>query len=253
MKSGIYKIQHKDSGRLYIGSSKNYKQRMNNHRGHLNRNVHANQSLQNAWNKYGQDKFYFELMFTCKVKDLIKYEQMMMDKYQSYKKKNGYNIRTEANSNIGVPTSKHQKEVASKLWKNKDFRDKIYKGITKFWENPEHLKYKAGIKVGRITILSAAPSIKSKARNFLCKCFCGREWITTTSSLLNGTKSCGCIIAKFVVVNGKSVNVSEAERILGLPVGAIPQRRRNYKETHQQAVDFLSKKIYRSRHEKKSA
>jgi group I intron endonuclease len=62
MLSGIYSITHKESGRKYIGSSVDIARRWNSHRSSLNRGVHENAYLQNAWNKYGSEAFLFEVI-----------------------------------------------------------------------------------------------------------------------------------------------------------------------------------------------
>ena len=60
--SGIYSILHNDSGKIYIGSSINIKQRWNAHRSALNRGKHSNPHLQNAWSKHGKDAFTFSIL-----------------------------------------------------------------------------------------------------------------------------------------------------------------------------------------------
>jgi len=60
--SGIYSILHNASGKIYIGSSINIKQRWNAHRSALNRGKHSNPHLQNAWSKYGKDAFTFSIL-----------------------------------------------------------------------------------------------------------------------------------------------------------------------------------------------
>lgn len=60
--SGIYKITNKIDGRSYIGRAINIGRRWNAHRGDLNKNIHRNRHLQNAWNKYGSQNFTFEIL-----------------------------------------------------------------------------------------------------------------------------------------------------------------------------------------------
>ena len=62
IQSGIYSITHISSGKRYIGSSINIKQRWNAHRSALNRELCDNPHLQNAWTKYGKDNFLFEII-----------------------------------------------------------------------------------------------------------------------------------------------------------------------------------------------
>lgn len=48
----VYKIYNKINGKFYIGSSIDLGERWKSHIDELNRNVHDNFHLQNAWNKY---------------------------------------------------------------------------------------------------------------------------------------------------------------------------------------------------------
>lgn len=64
--SGIYSITNSIDPRFYIGSAKNYWRRYVDHRAALRRNDHANKYLQAFSNKYGIDKFSFNLLYLCK-------------------------------------------------------------------------------------------------------------------------------------------------------------------------------------------
>lgn len=60
--TGIYSIRQISSGKRYIGSSVNIKRRWASHRSSLRRNINDNVHLQNAWNKYGEKDFLFEIL-----------------------------------------------------------------------------------------------------------------------------------------------------------------------------------------------
>jgi group I intron endonuclease len=62
MKSGIYIITNIVSGKKYIGSSLNYKQRIRQHKYSLRKKTHYNNHLQSSFNKYGEESFKFELL-----------------------------------------------------------------------------------------------------------------------------------------------------------------------------------------------
>lgn len=61
-KGGIYKIVNLTDGKIYIGSCKSFKKRAYQHCSRLKRRVHANNHLQNAWNKWGEESFLFEVV-----------------------------------------------------------------------------------------------------------------------------------------------------------------------------------------------
>jgi len=69
--TGIYRIVNILNGKLYIGSSKNCDERFYKHTWKLKSGIHENFHLQNAWIKYGQENFKFELIDECDVKDLL--------------------------------------------------------------------------------------------------------------------------------------------------------------------------------------
>ncbi len=63
--SGIYKITNKANDRVYIGQSYHCLQRKTQHWHELRKNKHSNSHFQNAWNKYGEENFEFEIIEKC--------------------------------------------------------------------------------------------------------------------------------------------------------------------------------------------
>lgn len=116
--SGIYKIRNKTNGKFYIGSSCDIWGRFYNHRSQLNRNIHDNQYLQNAWNKYGESEFEFVVMKKCQPKDLITEEQKELDIH--YGKLHCYNLSPSADVAMrGIPRSDEVKLKCSLAQKGK--------------------------------------------------------------------------------------------------------------------------------------
>ena len=76
---GIYSITHIDSGRQYIGSSGDFKDRWRRHIASLRKNKHHSKFLQRVWNKYGEAKFEFKQLIICSQENLLYYEQMCID------------------------------------------------------------------------------------------------------------------------------------------------------------------------------
>jgi group I intron endonuclease len=59
---GIYTITNLLDGRYYVGSSLDLTKRLTSHKTKLKNNKHINKYLQNAWNKYGEANFKFEVI-----------------------------------------------------------------------------------------------------------------------------------------------------------------------------------------------
>ena len=110
---GVYKIENKINGKLYIGSSVNIESRLKSHIKELNNNSHNNNYLQNAWNKYGENNFIFEVIEVVEDKNYLRErEQYYIDIYKVTDHSIGYNILPNTNIGLGVKASK---EVRSKI------------------------------------------------------------------------------------------------------------------------------------------
>jgi group I intron endonuclease len=79
MTCGLYCITNKVNNKRYIGSSVNVEQRWREHKSQLNRHVHLNRHLQNAWLKYGKNAFVFSVLIQCEQKELLDFEQKYLD------------------------------------------------------------------------------------------------------------------------------------------------------------------------------
>lgn len=91
MKGKIYKITNIKNNKVYIGSSKNIERRFYQHLLNLNNNNHINKHLQNAWNKYGEYGFKFEIIREVNLSILRKAEQFYINIYKSLNPTYGYN------------------------------------------------------------------------------------------------------------------------------------------------------------------
>ena len=67
---GIYKITNKVNGKCYIGQSQDIATRFREHRYLLRQNKYGNNKIQNAWNKYGEENFTFEIIEECVIDEL---------------------------------------------------------------------------------------------------------------------------------------------------------------------------------------
>lgn len=104
---GIYVIIHRESGRQYVGSTKNILQRWRGHAGDLNANKHHSSYLQNCWNKYGADAFQFDVLVRCDLPDLLLWEQLCLDNLPCV-----FNTSKVAGSPLGI---KHTEEARRRM------------------------------------------------------------------------------------------------------------------------------------------
>jgi group I intron endonuclease len=82
-KSGIYKISCRSDLHVYIGSTKNFRDRFNAHKLDLKKGIHRCKKLQEAYVLYGQSDFQFEILeITDHIPStLTEREQYYMDSF----------------------------------------------------------------------------------------------------------------------------------------------------------------------------
>jgi len=113
MKSGIYIIKNIVNKKSYIGSAVNIEKRLYAHCWHLKKDIHCNNHLQHSFNLDGESSFSFEKMFNCETKDLIFYEQLIIDNFiLCYGRNSIYNIALKAGSTLG---QKHSEATKKKI------------------------------------------------------------------------------------------------------------------------------------------
>jgi group I intron endonuclease len=101
----IYIIENLINHKVYIGSALNFRCRRNVHISKLNHEQHPNIHLQNAWNKYGKERFVFWIIEKVLDKSkLITREQFYLDLFQGYKY-GLYNKCLKAGNSLGVKHS----------------------------------------------------------------------------------------------------------------------------------------------------
>ena len=108
----IYRIENIVNNKKYIGQTKRtFRDRKNQHIYYLNRNIHQNQHLQNAWNKYGKDNFRFSTIERCNISSLDEKEVFWINHYNTTEL--GYN--KEAGGNLNKIISKETREKHSRI------------------------------------------------------------------------------------------------------------------------------------------
>jgi group I intron endonuclease len=103
--SGVYQIRNLVNGHIYIGHATSFYYRWHEHLSELRNNHHYNDYLQNAWNKYGEENFVFEILTHCSTEIMVWYEQAFMDLMNPE-----YNICKIAESTVGFKHSEETKQ-----------------------------------------------------------------------------------------------------------------------------------------------
>lgn len=98
---GIYKIENRINGKVYIGQTSNLHKRKLEHFAALRRGNHCNKHLQFAFNKYGEENFKFEVIETCPPSDRDAREIYWIDTLNATNDKIGYNIADGGSSGGG--------------------------------------------------------------------------------------------------------------------------------------------------------
>ena len=98
---GIYTITNLESGKQYIGSTAYLYRRFKEHLSKLRKGKHPNPKLQNAWDKYGEAAFKFDVLERCEdAKTLALVEQKWIDTVKPF-----YNCFPTARSSLGHSVS----------------------------------------------------------------------------------------------------------------------------------------------------
>jgi group I intron endonuclease len=113
--SGIYSITNTNSGKVYYGSSNNVNGRWRNHKSKLNKNIHPNPHLQNAWNKYGGKSFRFNIEEEIPSEQLQTVEQCYLEWCKIFPRWS-YNIGYDAECatrglKFGLPSKEHRRKI----------------------------------------------------------------------------------------------------------------------------------------------
>lgn len=96
--SGVYQIRCISTGKIYVGSTANLKERWYQHRRTLRLGPHHNLHLQSAWDKYGEANFVFSVLELVERSDLLRTEQAWIDTTSCVDPNKGFNIFETAGS-----------------------------------------------------------------------------------------------------------------------------------------------------------
>lgn len=154
----IYMIKNTTNNKVYIGSTKNYKNRIYSHKSLLKNNKHHSKRLQLEWNKYGEENFEWTIIVNIVDEKLLKNkEQYYIDFYESYKDEFGYNEYPNSQSPLGYKYSdEYRKKLSeSRLGENNSFYGKKHTVNSKLKISESHIgkqitdSQKKGLESGR--------------------------------------------------------------------------------------------------------
>ena len=144
MSSGIYKISCVVDEKVYIGLSANIDNRLRFHKNRLKTNSHKNKHLQNAWNRYGEDRFKFEVIEMCDIDQMNEKEKHWISFYRSDKREFGFN--KTAGGEFGRVSDEINQQRIDKLKLqtiSKEQRIKISKTLSGRKQSPELVEKRA--------------------------------------------------------------------------------------------------------------
>lgn len=154
MTIGIYLIKNKNDGKFYIGSSLNIESRFLVHKSELRNKKHGNSYLQNAWNKYGEENFVFEILMECEKDSVRELEQEFLNKsvgqdfcYNINPNADGISSKQATENNIkrwSNPDEKiKQSDTQKNVWKDEDLlnrhKDSVIEGLSKINREKWHI------------------------------------------------------------------------------------------------------------------
>lgn len=109
--SCIYQIENTVNGKIYVGQTKDYHDRVLSHISSLKRGCAANMHLQRAWDKYGEDAFQFSVLEYCDTANLNQREIYWIQEKDSFH--SGYNMTLGGGGIRGHQASEETKQKIS--------------------------------------------------------------------------------------------------------------------------------------------
>jgi group I intron endonuclease len=136
MLCGIYQIRNLLDGKVYIGSSKNIKERFKAHKKSLNLGKHYNIHIQRSWNLCGDCNFVFEILEECIQEELIELEIFHIKNKNSFDRNFGYNIGYPDKKIVSEESKRKMSEVAKlKYEKNPELKIKIGSSVKEYYND----------------------------------------------------------------------------------------------------------------------
>lgn len=116
--SGIYKIENKINGKVYVGKTVNFRKRYVSYKAsYYNRTERQiNSYLMNSIDKYKPENFTFSILESCSIDDLAEKELFWMVELESTNLEKGYNLRMDSSTGMVTHDSTREK-ISNRLKK----------------------------------------------------------------------------------------------------------------------------------------
>ena len=218
---GIYLIRCKSENKVYIGQSNNIKKRFSLHLANLRKNKHSNSYLQQAFNKYGENDFTYEVIFELKDNNLDReklynLEIYYISLYHSNDRMYGYNIESGGKS-FGRVSDETKRKIGNANRGNlhseetKKRLSEIRKGKPSHWkgkkQTKEHSEKRIKQQFGKVWVNNGVINkfvTKEESKILLTQGFnFGRTYFTRNTGKYeyNGKKYSLCEIARICGIN----------------------------------------------------
>lgn len=114
----VYKIQHRESGKIYVGkTSRTLDERMNEHT--KKSRATSNSYIDRAISKYGIDAFDVDVIEECDSEEKLNEREIYWIAFYNCKKPNGYNLTNGGEGTVGRIVSEETRENLSQSHKGK--------------------------------------------------------------------------------------------------------------------------------------
>ena len=140
--SGVYKITNKITGDFYVGSSKDIKNRLAVHRCQSTWNNHPNNPMYLDMQKYGTNKFVFEILEEAEPDKLKEKEQQFIEKLKpTYNQMNAKGLNVERYKEYQKEYEKSDKRKKQKKeYEKSDKRKERKKEYNKEYQKSDKFK-----------------------------------------------------------------------------------------------------------------